>query len=65
MDNLELAHKKLVALEKAWILETRIDERLRLNNAINELKQYITELTSKTMPSDKKEEIKSVFYGRE
>ncbi len=41
MDNLELAHKKLAALEKAWILETRIDERLRLNNAINELKQFL------------------------
>ncbi len=62
MDNLELAHKKLAALEKALIKETKADEKFRLNEEITQLKQLITELTPETTPSVKEEEIKSVFY---
>lgn len=54
-DNLELAYKKLAALEKALIKETKADEKFRLNEEITQLKQLITELTPETTPMCTKE----------
>jgi|WetSurMetagenome_2_1015567.scaffolds.fasta_scaffold11555_4 tetratricopeptide (TPR) repeat protein len=43
-DNLALAEEKLVALEKAAILEVDIATKFKLEHEINELKQYIATL---------------------
>jgi tetratricopeptide (TPR) repeat protein len=61
-NNLKLAQDKLAALEKAWILETKAEIIFELEQKISELKQAYPELSPETNLSDKKEELKSIFY---